>query len=745
MKLTSVVPEPNVISKDSSSNSNSNSTSNSHSRNSSNSSHSNSNIYYYASLSIGLCNILYYFRTNINTSYEYEEHFHYSIQKHLENVKISLLLSFGATISLGTDIIGEMCYYYFSKYISLSEHSKRTMNGHFKIDIFERFIILAYTLISNAVLYTNLNKKNIQTLFMYFHFIQHLGYITVVHCLCIKLEPNYFAKNIYIVALLILMLASMLMIEAPNYKDDYNVYNVLGLVCTALGFSIFVYKWFIWFVELLKDFKSVSVTDFRLILYISVTWFILFTVPIIPGILDRFSFRQMSYVEACFLVYINTVFNVLFGSLPGRITAYVATINKEYALDSKKNLVRFLCHELRSPLCVAKIGISLLDKGDHEDSVIIDDIESECDAAISLLNNLLETEKLDDDKLVLVTSYCSFFFISSTLRKYDLLARQKSIIYEIDNKIKEEENTIVLSVDKYKIDQIIRNLISNAIKFTPNDGRIIITLSIEDRCSSLLPEALTPGATGRYLVVEVKDSGVGVALEKQAEMFQQFQQVSSTSFGGSGLGLYISRKIAEMHNGTLNFESEGEGKGSSFFLSLPLFDSSNMLCIDVDKKQEEIKLTSTFDSTEKTKQKLVNIIVCDDSTLNRKYFIKMMKGLVTNKLSHLNMVPSFHELDDGKSLVDYLESNKNDNIPWAHIIFIDNIMIKMNGPEATKLIRSMGFKNYIVGVSGNMMSDDVQEFHDSGCSHFIGKPVDMVKLENIFLELYNNRIYICNE
>ena len=176
-------------------------------------------------------------------------------------------------------------------------------------------------------------------------------------------------------------------------------------------------------------------------------------------------------------------------------------------------------------------------------------------------------------------------------------------------------------------------------------------------------------------------------------------------------------------------------------MSLPLFDSSNILSIEVDKAKEEIKTISTFDSTKKSQNKLVNIIVCDDSSLNRKYLMKMMKGLILNKLQHLNIVPNFQELDDGKTLVDFVESN----LHWAHIIFVDNIMLKMNGPEATKLLRSKGFANYIVGVSGNMMADDVQEFHESGCSHFLGKPVEMIKLENIFVELCNNQIYVCDE
>jgi len=527
--------------------------------------------------------------------------------------------------------------------------------------------------------------------------------------------------------LILLLSTSALFIEATGDRQDYGTVNVIGLASTICGFSIFLYHWYIWVKNrILSD--TITVTDFRIILYLAVTCVSLFSLPVVPGILDRFSYRKMSSKEASWLIYINFIFNVLFGSLPSRITAYVATLNKENEIESRKNLTRFFCHELRSPLNVAKMGISLLDRGKDKD--IIDDIDSEIEAAISLLNNLLEAEKIDDSKLVLVASYSNHSFIISTVKKYAILASQKKISYEIHNLININETNLMLYVDKYKIEQVMRNLISNSIKFTPEGGLVTVTMKIEE---------------GK-LVIEVTDNGVGVSVNRQSEMFQQFQQLSSTSFGGSGLGLFISKEIAIMHNGSLEFFSAGEGHGSSFKLFLPVFDAlqvvveTDEVVVETDDTESntgtttivETKQQNTNDST------LIRIMICDDSSLNRKYLVKTLKRLLSNdKMAYLNMIPTFQEVDDGAVLVSSLENDMYNKIDWPTIIFMDNIMINMNGPDATKAARLLGFENFIVGVSGNMMCDDVTQFFDAGCSHFIGKPVDTTKLESIFLELHS--------
>lgn len=537
----------------------------------------------------------------------------------------------------------------------------------------------------------------------------------------------YFAKKSLLFALILLLSASSLFVEATGYKEDYSTFNVIGLVTTICGFSIFLYHWYVWVKNKLLS-NTITVTDFRIILYLGVTCVSLFTLPVVPGVLDRFSYRKMGALEASWLIYINFIFNILFGSLPSRITAYVATLTKENEIESRKNLTRFFCHELRSPLNVAKMAISLIDKGKDKDKDIIHDIDSEIEAAISLLNNLLEAEKIDDSKLVLVASYCNHSFILNTIKKYAILASHKNISYKIHNMINIEVN-FMLYVDKYKIEQVMRNLISNSIKFTPEYGAVSVTMNVEEG----------------NLVIEVADNGVGVSLNRQCEMFQQFQQLSSTSFGGTGLGLFISKEIALMHNGSLEFSSDGEGQGSLFKLLLPVFDVNDALQVVVETDDIEsnactissvgdeiIKQQNTKDST------LIRIMVCDDSTLNRKYLVKTLKTLLSNsKMAYLNMIPTFQEVDDGAVLVSCLERDRNNKIDWPTIIFMDNIMTNMNGPDATKAARLLGFDSFIVGISGNMMTEDVSQFFDAGCSHFLGKPVDTTKLETIFLELYS--------
>lgn len=155
------------------------------------------NFYYYLSISIGLINILFFSRAYSDNVQNTNKSFMFDVQQNVNNVQIALLLSFGSTFTLFTDIIGETCYYLSSRYFQVSEGSKATMYSHFKIDILERFIIVLYTLVSNTFFYISISSQYVERSFVFCNNVQNLGYITVIHALCVKLDPTYFAKMIY--------------------------------------------------------------------------------------------------------------------------------------------------------------------------------------------------------------------------------------------------------------------------------------------------------------------------------------------------------------------------------------------------------------------------------------------------------------------------------------------------------------------------------------------------------------------
>ena len=142
----------------------------------------NVNWYYYLSIAIGLLNVLFFPRAYVNDHQGLE--FYNDIQKHEKQITLALLLSFGSALTLMTDIVGDTTskgIYLSSKYFRSSKNSKST--SPLFLDLTERFIIISYTLISNSFFWMTLKSKYVERSFMFFHCLQHLGYITVIHAL----------------------------------------------------------------------------------------------------------------------------------------------------------------------------------------------------------------------------------------------------------------------------------------------------------------------------------------------------------------------------------------------------------------------------------------------------------------------------------------------------------------------------------------------------------------------------------
>ena len=233
----------------------------------------------------------------------------------------------------------------------------------------------------------------------------------------------------------------------------------------------------------------------------------------------------------------------------------------EAASRIKSEFLANMSHELRTPLN-AIIGFSeiLLDqtfgglnqKQSRQTQHILDSGRH----LLSLINDILDLSKVESGKMELDLTVVN---LASLLESSLVLIKEKTTKHGIALKLEmpEEVRELNFPADERKVKQIMFNLLSNAAKFTPDGGGITITA----------------GQEGGLIRVSVRDTGVGIAPEDQKRIFEEFEQVDSSyarQQQGTGLGLSLTRKLVELHGGTLEVESEGKDKGSTFTFTLPL-------------------------------------------------------------------------------------------------------------------------------------------------------------------------------
>ena len=244
----------------------------------------------------------------------------------------------------------------------------------------------------------------------------------------------------------------------------------------------------------------------------------------------------------------------------------------EAANRAKSDFLASMSHELRTPLG-AIIGFSeLLEEklfGDltPKQDEYIKDILGSSRHLLSLINDVLDLAKVEAGKMDLVLST---FSIGTLLGSSLVMVKEKCLKHGItlSMKIADTITGLQITADERKLKQVMFNLLSNAVKFTPDEGVITVSVDFEKAEGSEQNPSATPA-----LLINVSDTGIGIAKEHQEAVFAEFYQVDGGVKGktpGTGLGLSLSRRLVELQGGRLWVGSEGEGKGSMFQFTIPI-------------------------------------------------------------------------------------------------------------------------------------------------------------------------------
>ena len=257
------------------------------------------------------------------------------------------------------------------------------------------------------------------------------------------------------------------------------------------------------------------------------------------------------------------------------------------------------------------------------------------------------------------------------------------------------EERMLLNGDPQRIHQILTNLVGNAIKFSPQ-GTVILTSFVEDG----------------WLLFKVKDNGIGMNGDEVGRLFQRFEQASSTTsrrFGGSGLGLYISRNLAEMMNGKISVESE-KGVGSTFTLHIPY-------------RPSDVEIKSAGDELEDSEQEPVElsgtVLVAEDTPALQLLERRILESMGLTVIAANNGIEA-------------VERSVNQPLD---LILMDMQMPMMNGLDATRKLRSEGVEIPIIALTANVLTKHQEEYREAGCDGFVAKPIDRKELRKV-LERY---------
>jgi HAMP domain-containing protein/signal transduction histidine kinase/CheY-like chemotaxis protein len=392
---------------------------------------------------------------------------------------------------------------------------------------------------------------------------------------------------------------------------------------------------------------------------------------------------------------------------------------KQLALVSKykSEFLANMSHELRTPLNSLLILANLLaDNKDqnltHQQVEYAQTIYQSGRDLLGLIDQILDLSKIEAGRMEVERRPVPLGELAMDLeRTFRPIAQQKKLEFAVS--IAEGAPPSV-TTDPQRLEQILKNLLSNAFKFT-DKGRIEVRIR-EERGAHFTTQTLQAAASA--LALDVIDTGIGIALEKQQLIFEAFQQAdasTSRNYGGTGLGLTISRQLARLLGGEIHLRSR-PGEGSTFTLYLPLADEDRRSASTGALPLDDAPPAGDLDGRK--------ILVVDDDVRNL--------FAVTTLLEHrgARVIPA----RSGQEALEALDGDLT-----IEMVLMDVMMPEMDGYQATREIRVRRRTLPVIALTAKAMPGDREKTLEAGCNDFVPKPVEPDRLLETMLRWLPSR------